>query len=562
MRSRLVCVLIVCLAASLMLAIGAATAAATLQFNVSFPSSVHATPLDGRLLVIVSPTNDPEPRLQADDAGTALGPPLWGRDVNNMTPGAKVVIGGAGTYGYPLMSFDGLEPGDYYVQALLNVYTTFHRSDGSVVKLHLPAGDGQEPFISPGNLVSTPKLLHLDPALGGTFALKLDQVLPPLEMVPPGGTTQQGNPIDTKHDRHIKIRSALLSKFWGRPMYIGADVLLPKGYDNAANRCLRYPVIWHQGHFGERVIYFDEDPTTADELSQWWMSDSAPRFILVSIRHENPFFDDSYAVNSANIGPYGDAITKELIPAVDKAFRTINARWARTLGGASTGGWESAAQMIFYPDLYSGAWMFADTRSISTASSSSTSTTTPTPTSWATHRRGSRSRHTGTTRALCCIRWNRRTTGSSPSATTPAPAGVGGTSVTRRTGPQGAGGYPVPIWNKQTGVIDHRVAEQWRRVDLGDYLKRHWTTVGPKVAGRMFFYCGLADNFYYENPTQLFQEVTKRLKRPKADFTFEYGPEGVHPWLPMTLDELLTDMAEYMADQAPAGTDVSGWIDL
>ena len=357
MRRRLVFLLILCVPAIALLGIGPAAASATIQFNVSFSSSVHATPLDGRVIVIVSPTNDPEPRLQADAGWVVGGPPMWGKDVNGMTPGAKAVVGGAGTYGYPLASFDDLAPGDYCVQALLNVYTTFHRSDGSVVKLHLPAGDGDDLFISPGNLVSTPKLLHLDAALGGTFALKLDQVLPPLEMVPPGGTTQQGNPIDTEHVRHIKIKSALLSRFWGRPMYIGANILLPEGYDDPANRAVYYPVEWWQDHFTTgNAVGFDEG--LGDPISQWWVSDSASRFIIVDIRHENPFYDDSYAVNSANLGPYGDAITKELMPAVERSFRIIRARWARYLVGFSTGGWEAAAQMIFYPDLYGGASVF------------------------------------------------------------------------------------------------------------------------------------------------------------------------------------------------------------
>jgi hypothetical protein len=558
MRRRLVFLLIFCLVATALLGIGAATATATTLFKVSFSPSVHATPLDGRLLVIVSPTNDPEPRLQADAAKSPLGPPLWGQDVTNMTPGAKVVIGGAGTYGYPLMSFDGLEPGDYYVQALLNVYTTFHRSDGSVVKLHMPGGDGNDPFISPGNLVSTPKLLHLDPTRGGTYALKLDQELPPLEMVPPGGTTQQGNPPDTKHDKHIKIKSALLSTFWGRPMYIAADVLLPEGYDDPANRDVRYPVAWHQGHFGERVIYFDEG--LGDELSQWWVSDAAPRFILVSLRHENPFYDGSYAVNSANLGPYGDAITRELMPAVESSFRIIRARWARVLGGASMGGWESAAQMIFYPDLYSGAWVFS-----------------PDPLDF--HRLQLVDIYDDLSAyfvdypsSLLAQPAERDDSGSVLFTMEQAnhwELALGNHSRSAwgawdfydaAFGPQGADGYPAPIWDKQTGVIDHAVADQWRRMDLGDYVQRHWATLGPKVAGRMFFYCGLADNVYYEYPTQLFQEDTKRLTDPKADFRFRYGPHGIHPWLPMTIPQLLTDMATYMAEQAPDGTDVSGWF--
>ena len=155
---------------------------------------MSSTPLDGRLLVIVTPDYDGvyEPRLQANDGWVAWGPPFWGMDVNRMQPGVPVLFGGSGVDGPSLASLDDLKPGKYYVQALLNVYTTFHRSDGSVVKLHMPAGDGNNPFITPGNLVSTPVKLNLNPATDKTFALQLDQVLPPLEMVPPGGTTAAG----------------------------------------------------------------------------------------------------------------------------------------------------------------------------------------------------------------------------------------------------------------------------------------------------------------------------------------------------------------------------------
>src|SRR5215813_14289179 len=112
-----------------------------------------------------------------------------------MKPGQSVLLGGdPRVYGYPLTSLAQLPSGHYWVQALLNVYTTFHRSDGSVVSLHLPCGDGNDLFVSPGNLVSTPVRLHLDPAVSGTFQLKLTKVLPQLQPVPPGGTCQQGNP--------------------------------------------------------------------------------------------------------------------------------------------------------------------------------------------------------------------------------------------------------------------------------------------------------------------------------------------------------------------------------
>jgi len=558
MRRKLGFGVILCLALAVLIGIGAPIAAAALQFNVSISPGVSSTPLDGRLLVIVSPMNHPEPRLQANDGWVPWGPPFWGMNVNGMKPGVPVVFGGSGVDGASLASLDDLEPGNYYVQALLNVYTTFHRSDGSVVKLHMPAGDGNDLFISPGNLVSTPVKLRLDPAADDTFTLQLDQVLPPLEMVPPGGTTQQGNPIDTKHYKHIKIKSALLSKFWGRPMYIGADVLLPEGYDDPANRDVRYPVIWHQGHFGERVVYFDEK--LRDEVSRWWVSDSAPRFMLVNIRHENPFFDDSYAVNSANLGPYGDAITKELMPAVESSFRIIRARWARTLGGGSAGGWEAAAQMIFYPRLFSGAWVFfpdpMDFRGLELVNiyDDASAYFSDYPAS-ALAIPAYRDSMTGET-LFTMEQWNRWTLALG----THGRSGLSEWDIYQAAfGPQGSDGYPAPIWDKKTGVIDHAVARAWRPKDLSLYLQRHWDDVGPLVAGRMFFWCGTMDELFYDNPTRLFEKRTATFTRPRADFSFEWGVGEGHGWMPMTFPQLLTDMAAHMAEQAPEGTDVSGW---
>ncbi len=561
MRRKLCFALMLCLALVVMIGIVTPIAAATLRFDVSISPKASSTPLNGRLLVIVTPDYDGvyEPRLQANDGWVAWGPPFWGMDVDHMRPGAPVRFGGPGVDGSSLASLDDLKPGKYYVQALLNVYTTFHRSDGSVVKLHLPAGDGNNPFISPGNLVSTPVRLNLNPATNKTFALRLDQVLPPLEMVPPGGTLQQGNPVDTKHDRHIKIKSALLSKFWGRPMYIGADVLLPEGYDDPANRNVRYPVIWHQGHFGERIVYFDEE--LGDEVSQWWVSDEAPRFILVSIRHETPYYDDSYAVNSANIGPYGDAITKELMPAIDRSFRAIDTRWARTVVGGSTGGWEAAAQMILYPRLYSGAFVAwpdpLDFRGLelvdiyddpSAFYSDYPENLLAIP--------SFRDEVTGETyfTAEQENRWEL-------ALGTHGRSGLGQWDIWQAAfGPQGRDGYPAAIWDKKTGVIDHAVARAWRAKDLDLYLQRRWGTLGPLLAGRMFFWCGTMDNFFLDNPTRIFEAQTATLTDPVADFSFVWGEGGGHGWLPMSIPELLTQMAGYMAEQAPEGTDTGGWI--
>jgi enterochelin esterase-like enzyme len=87
-----------------------------------------------------------------------------------------------------------------------------------------------------------------------------------------------------------------------------------------------------------------------------WISKEFPRFVIIEIQHANPFYDDSYAVNSANLGPYGDAINYELIPFIEKQFRCIGQGWARFTYGGSTGGWEALATQMFYPDMYNGCF--------------------------------------------------------------------------------------------------------------------------------------------------------------------------------------------------------------
>jgi hypothetical protein len=162
--------------------------------------------------------------------------PIFGRDVNALAPGESVVID-ATIPGYPLKSLADLPPGDYYAQAVLNVYTEFHRADGHVIWAHMDQWEGQQFVISPGNLYSVPQKFHIDARTPGTHALVLTQTIPPGKI-----------PADTKWVKQIKIQSKLLTAFWGRPIYIGASVLLPAGYDEHPN--VRYPVIYDQAHFG------------------------------------------------------------------------------------------------------------------------------------------------------------------------------------------------------------------------------------------------------------------------------------------------------------------------
>ncbi len=309
-----------------------------LRFEISFPKSVNAAPLTGRMFLAIARTDTIEPRLRVGRYGVQL----FGVDFEQLQPGSAVTIDET-TLGYPIERLSELPPGDYRIQAVLHKYTKFERSDGRTLWMHMDQWEGQDWRYSPGNLVSEVKKLTVSPGQNETIKIEVTRVLPPIEI-----------PKDTKWVKRIKIQSKILTKFWGQPIYLGATVLLPKGYDDHPS--VHYPTIYDQGHFTHAPPFrFREN----GDFYKEWTSEDLPRFIAVTLQHPSPYFDDSYAVNSANNGPYGDAVHQELIPEIEKRFRCIPQAYAHVLTGGSTGGWESFALQVFYPDFYAGTWSFS-----------------------------------------------------------------------------------------------------------------------------------------------------------------------------------------------------------
>jgi hypothetical protein len=504
---------------------------------VTFPASRSATPLDGRLLLLISTDSTSEPRFQiADGPGTQL---VFGTDVDGWAPGKDVTVN-TSAFGYPMRSLADLPPGRYWVQALLNRYETFRRSDGHVVTLPPDKGEGQQWNRKPGNLYSTPRWIQLDARLRILNRLVLDQEIAPIPV-----------PKDTRYIKHITIVSERLSKFWGRPVTIGANVLLPEGWDTHPEA--HYPLVIDHGHFPYTFSGFRPDPpdTTApceysarfrldcynriqEQLAHQfyrdWTGPGFPRVLLIEVRHPTPFYDDSYAVNSANNGPYGDAIMYELIPEVEKRFRGIGQGWARFTYGGSTGGWEAMAVQMFYPDEFNGAWIAC-----------------PDPIDFRAYTVVDLYRDRNA--YYLDSRWKR----------TPRPAQrnwLGQVSVTLeetnlrelalgtrgRSGdqwdiwqavysPVGADGYPKPIWDKLTGVIDQDVAAYWREhYDLSHILRRDWKTLGPKLRGKLKIYVGDMDNYYLNNAVYLVEDFLKSVTDPPADAEVDYGDRAEHCW--------------------------------
>jgi hypothetical protein len=511
------------------------------------------TPVHGRAYVIMSRDSAREPRRQVGVAGV----PFWGRDVVDWHGGAAVVLADGGdVVGYPLPAMAAIPAGDYYVQAFVNAYTTFRRADGHVVRMHQDTGDGQNPWISPGNAHSAVHRLRIEPGSDSVFRLAITEVIPPIDPVPPGGSLQQGNPADRDHVRFFKIRSDLLSGFWGRDMYIGANVLLPRDYDRTDRH---YPALYLHGHFpGAGAPFgFGAGATSGRGagFDEFWLSDAAPDLVVISIRDANPYYDTSYSVNSANVGPYGDAITRELIPYLERQLRLVPRRRARVLAGGSTGGWEALAMHVFYPDDFGGSWAWCpdavDFRYHQIVNIYDDANAFVLDRGWLQVARP------GMRRADGNVLYTMRDEARLELAVGSRGRSAGQWAIWEAVyGPVADDGYPRPIWDPVTGVIDRDVAAHWREYyDLAEYLRRNWGVLGERLRGEIHVATGDMDSYYLEQAAYLLQELLEAFDDPPADATFEFGRRKPHCWTgysrerpgeDLTSAEFVRIVAEYL----------------
>jgi len=556
---------------------GQATSKGGLKFTVSFSKEANAEALEGRILLFIATDNKRQPMFQINDGTNSQ--QVFGINVEGLKPGEKASLDGS-VFGYPIQSLNDLPAGEYWVQALLNKYETFHLSNGHEVKLPGSWAAGQHYNREPGNLFSKPVKISIDPSQSATFDLVMTEKIPPIEL-----------PKDTKFIKHIQFKSKLLSDFWGRDMYLGAHVLLPKGWEEHPEA--HYPVMIFHGHFHADFDGFRTEPPDLDlkpdyserfrlegynriqqeeayQFYKTWVSDTFPRFIVIDIQHANPYYDDSYAVNSANLGPYGDAITYELLPYLEKQFRGIGKPWSRFLYGGSTGGWEALGVQVFYPDEYNGCFAAC-----------------PDPIDFRAYTQ------------VNIYEDKNAYFDEGPFRQTPRPEHrdyLGHINATlenanhkelalgtkTRSGdqwdiweavfsPVGPDGYPARIWDKLTGKIDPKVAEYWKKnYDLRYILERDWDKIGEKLKGKLHIYCGDMDSYYLNNAVYLMEDFLEKTTNPYYDGIVDYGDRAEHCWNgdhenPNAISRLryntfyLPTILKRMEETAPKGADLTSW---
>ena len=559
------------------MATGFAQNVSKFDIKVSFSETASTEKKDGRLLLMLSDNDEKEPRFQINDGlKTQL---IFGMNVDAMAPGESQTYD-ATIFGYPYPSLSEVPPGQYWVQALLHVYETFDLSTGQTVKLPMDNGEGQQWNKSPGNLYSKPFLITItEKGIEGADVV-MDQIIPPIE-----------EPIDTEWIKHIKVKSQRLSKFWGRDMYLGAHVLLPKGFKEHPEA--KYPLMIFHGHFPSGFGGFRTTPPDPDLKPEYssrfdlegyniiqqqeaydfykrWNEPDFPRFLIIEIQHPTPYYDDSYAVNSASQGPYGDAITYELIPEIEKQFRGMGQGWSRFLYGGSTGGWEALAVQVKYPEEYNGCFAAC-----------------PDPIDF---------------RAYCLTNLYEDKNAyyyDSDHKKLEVPSHrdyLGQIQSTLRQGnhlelvlgdksrsgqqwdiweatysPQGEDGYPVRIWNKMTGDIDHKVAEYWKEnYDLRHILERDWAELGENLKGKIHIYCGDMDNYYLNNAVYLMEDFLENTSEPYYEGEVLYGDRAEHCWngdpdQPNAISRLrynsmyVPKIMKRIAESAPQDADLKSW---
>jgi hypothetical protein len=472
-----------------------------------FEVTSRFAPVSGRLFVVIGKSENPEPRMMIDEAGPAA-VPVMARDVRNLGTGVVTSMDRSAET-FAIRSLDDLQPGDYYVQTLLHSNIDLKSLD------------------APGTEYSEVQRVHLDPRRGTTVRLELTRIVPPEQL-----------PADDEYIKYVRIQSNLLTAFHKRPIYLRAAVILPRDYGTEINR--RYALRIHIGGYGTRFTAVRRLMAAGSEFRRIWLAADTPRMIYLQLDGDGPF-GDPYQINSDNNGPYGDAITRELIPYVERTFRAVSQPFARMLDGQSTGGWVSLALKIFYPDYFNAVWSscpdgvdlrgfqliniykddnaYVDDRGVERPS-----------------KRDLNGNVEFTIRRECQME---NVIGLGDSW---AMSGQQWGAWNAVYGPRGADSRPVPLWDPKTGKIDKSVVPHWKKYDLRMIMEENWKTLGPKLRGKIHISVGESDNYFLNNAVHMLDDFFKRAD-PPADARIAYGTGRGHCWSSITEAQMMSEMA-------------------
>jgi len=466
---------------------------------------------DGRLIVFFSKNNLREPIFQGTFSAERFG---IAQNIAQWNFGEKVELTKANSFSSSSFSLDKIPAGKWYVQAVYNVSEDpQYRNGGN--------------FYSEVNEVEITGNQHIELSLTKTIKSRNKSQLKNTDWV-----------------HYIELESKLLSEFWGRPMSIKASVLFPKNYDMKNAR--KYPVRINIGGYGSswtRASRLENDST----FMAWWQSEDGAEFINIFPHGDSPF-GDPYYLDSENSGPYGSALTQELIPFIEEEYNGIGKPAYRFVDGCSTGGWVSLALQIFYPDYFNGAWSFSadpvDFHHMQLVNMYDDNNAF-----YNRHGYLNPSIRSKTGQPILSIQAEVTGENISSFENTFATSGGQWGGWNALYSPKGDDGLPLTAFHPLSGEIDSTVVENWEKFDLLKILKDNWKTLGPKLQGKIWVWMGDMDQFYLNNAMREMDVFLKSTDNPKSDaqINFEatkgHCEEFDHRWVLEMMQEKVKEIS-------------------
>jgi S-formylglutathione hydrolase FrmB len=446
-----------------------------LRFEVELNSSLSSTPVSGRILIFMTRSST---TMEVVQPSFLEFDKVWiaAKEIRNFRPGQTVEIN-ADTLAYPA-AFSTAAPGDYQIMALLDQDHSFPYSE-----------------MGPGDLRSVvTSARELRPAESKPIKLVLSK------------RVEDEHPVsDTESVKLITFQSPVLSAFWGRPIWMRAGVVLPPNY---ASNNSRYPVVYKiHGFGGSHLGAWKSAPALLKKMTDGTL----PAMINVYLDGTCPWGHHEFA-DSANNGPWGQALTSEFIPYLESKFRMDGVPRGRLLTGHSSGGWSSLWLQVNYPEVFGGTWSTSpdpvDFRAFSGAD------LTQLPAENLYDGPGGKPRNICRFQGREIFSWYQY-------AHFARVVGIYGgqlESFEAVFGPRGEDGRPMPMFDRETGAVDPFVEKAWERYDISRLLARDWQTLGPKLQGKLHLAVGTIDNFHLEEAVYLLRD---RLKALGSDATFE-----------------------------------------
>lgn len=444
----------------------------------------------GRLVVFFSKNGEREPVFQSSFSSERIG---FARNITQWNSYNKVNLNSLNSFGTGDFSLHSIPNGKWFVQAVYNI-------------------SNNPDFRTDRNLYS--EVIELEIKEEQIVGLELSKIVQ---------SRRNNEPIESKLVKFIKLDSKLLTAFWGKPMTIKASVLLPKNFQSHSEK--KYPVRINIGGYGSswtRASRVERDSV----FMNWWLSDNSPEIITIFPDGDGPF-GDPYYIDSENSGPYGSALTQELIPYIENEFHGIGKPEYRFVDGCSTGGWVSFALQVFYPDYFNGAWSFSadpvDFDYMQLVNLYEEENVFYNEFGYLTP---SIRTKTGQPRLSIKAEVAGENLSSFENSYTTSHGQWGGWNALYS--PKGENGLPMAAFDPVSGEINKEVIKYWEKYDLLKIVQKNWPELGSKLQGKIWAWMGDMDQFYLNNAMREMDAFLKSTTNPKSDAQIIFEPMKGH----------------------------------